>query len=277
MSSILMAAVLSGAGSTPGQWVTWGDGCYGAYAPVYYTLAADDSAGQRKQQGRHHHHQLGRGALAALMARFKAIEKRLDAMDAKRDVEKLIEARIKEERVRNELKNLRERVETLELDRKLKGVENRMEGKQRLERLEKKIGELEQLLKKVLDRSRGDDGRPPRKRFGNEDVQTQSSDAEKTVEQADEQSAADEQVTAPAQRARIVVGLPAGARLYVAKTRIRGSSFLTPPLQAGTYSYELRVQWLGEDGQWQRHTRSVSFQPGTETYVNFDDLVTSTE
>lgn len=276
MSSILMAAVLSGAGSTPGQWVTWGDSCYGGHVPVYYTLAADDSAGQRKKGRRHHQHH-GRGALAAVMARFKAIEKRLDAMDAKRDVEKLIEARIKEERVRNELKNLRERVEALELDRKLKGAENRVEAKRRLELLEKKVGELEQLLKKVLDRSRGDDGRPPRKRFGKEDAQEQSSEAEESDEQADEQSAADEQVTAPAQRARIIVGLPAGARLYVANTRIRGSSFLTPPLQAGTYSYELRVQWLDEDGQWQRHTRSVSFQPGTETYVNFDHLVTSTQ
>jgi uncharacterized protein (TIGR03000 family) len=247
------------------------------YAPAYFRTATVDDGRQGKKKGRRHHghhhgHHRGWGALAVL-AKLKAIEARLNAMDAKRDVEKLVEARIKEERVRNELKNLRERVEALELDRKLKGLEQ--QGKQRLDSLEKKVGELEKLLKKILER-RGDDGKPQRKRGSDQDVQEQSSDDEETVEETDEQSTTDEQVSVPAQRSRIIVSLPDGAKLYVAKKRIRGSSFLTPPLASGTYSYELRVHWL-EDGQWRRHTRTVSFQPGTQTYVNFDDLVTSTE
>lgn len=77
----------------------------------------------------------------------------------------------------------------------------------------------------------------------------------------------------PANRALVVVSLPADAKLFLEGALTRGDSslraFITPELEAGaTYSYTLKVEFH-RDGRLETRTRQVYFRSGNEIRVNF--------
>jgi len=92
-------------------------------------------------------------------------------------------------------------------------------------------------------------------------------DREKVKEKEDDTAAVQ------ADRARLTVELPAGAKLYVddRAVRVRGerATFHTPQLAQGkAYFYEVKVELL-RDGQTVSQTRRVVVRPGGASHVDF--------
>lgn len=82
-------------------------------------------------------------------------------------------------------------------------------------------------------------------------------------------------VQTPLNRARVVVELPADAKLYIDNHLTRSSesvrSFRTPALAPGqTYYYELRAE-LVVDGKVYEQKRRVEVRPGQEIVERFQD------
>lgn len=77
----------------------------------------------------------------------------------------------------------------------------------------------------------------------------------------------------PANRAIVVVSLPAHAMLYLNSlpTRSQGPvrTFITPELEPGaTFTYTFRMESF-ENGQRRSQTQDVTFQPGRHVAVSF--------
>jgi uncharacterized protein (TIGR03000 family) len=75
---------------------------------------------------------------------------------------------------------------------------------------------------------------------------------------------------------KLVVALPAGARLFVdnqaVKVRAGETTFRTPRLgEEDTYYYDLRAE-MDRDGQTIRETTRVVVRPGREAWVSFPQL-----
>ena len=73
--------------------------------------------------------------------------------------------------------------------------------------------------------------------------------------------------------ARIIVNVPAGARVTVDGTETKSTSerrvFLTPALEQGEYAYTLQAQ-VDRDGQTVTETRLVTVRPGQTTTATFE-------
>jgi uncharacterized protein (TIGR03000 family) len=82
--------------------------------------------------------------------------------------------------------------------------------------------------------------------------------------------------SAAATRARVIVDLPADAKLFVDDQQMKSTSsrrnFHTPELERGLrYFYDVRVEFL-RDGKTVTETRRVVLKAGQEVAVSFSNL-----
>jgi uncharacterized protein (TIGR03000 family) len=85
---------------------------------------------------------------------------------------------------------------------------------------------------------------------------------------------------ASAGRARVIVQVPDGARLYVQGQKVAvtkdNNSFVTPMLDAGArYAYTMRVE-ADVDGQTVSETKQVMVEAGSSVEVNFNQALVET-
>ena len=278
MQSLLMMAVLSNAAVAPGQ-------CYGYYSrPVYYVPVAYYpvvervyTTGERAPsdtptaEGRAIRKKLDEltALLTRMDRRLEAAERRFAALESKHqdlvrtferkeDLAKAQEmalASIKEERIRKEMEQLREKTAALENDHKFM-------AHQRLEALHRHLVKLEAHLTRI------EKNMVVVKNDGAKNGGTRALEAAYTFE-ASEDSGSE----VPDSRALIVVNLPENAKLFLNGQQRQGSSrqrfILTPQLQDGEYYYTLRVD-TDRDGRVQSQTRQISFRRGMQVRVSFE-------
>lgn len=285
MQSLVLMAVLSGAANAPEQYVYpcgytrvyYGPAvAYVAAEPVY---AADSGSTKRKLDDL-------AAQLARITDRVDAIENRFAAVEAKhremaakhremeakhkemaaglkhkleehaRHMEKMMEARIKEERVRQELAALREKTRDLEAaDKTLKMI--------RLEKMHQDLAKLENQVKKLESTVTGN--QPQTKTGGG----GRGPEANYAFEASEDPGAGE----VPDSRALIIVRIPERAKLYVNGQLKKGQAgqrfILTPQLEDGDYYYTLRMD-VERDGRNVSQTRQISFRRGMQVRVNFE-------
>jgi uncharacterized protein (TIGR03000 family) len=287
MQSLLLMTVLSGAAHAPEQYYPCGytrvfHGPAVAYVaagePVY---AADSGSGSTKRKLDDLAAQLQRiseridaaeNRFAAMEAKQKEMVAKHKEMEAKhkemaanlrhkleehaRHMEKMVEARIKEERVRQELAALREKTQAMETAAKALNMIRVESMHQHLAKLENQIKKLEIALANNQQPTKG--------------VGVRGSDSNSTFEASEDISAGE----VPDGRALIVVMVPENARLYVNGQLKKGNSsqrfILTPQLEDGDYYYTLRID-VDRDGRTQSQTRQISFRRGMQVRVSLDN------
>jgi uncharacterized protein (TIGR03000 family) len=276
-----MMAVLSGAGNAPAQpgYVYYGPCGYStvyysapwvAYYPVERVYVAAD-AGLEKRAVLKKLDDLT-AMIGQINRRLDVAEGRFQAMDDQhrrlaQSFEKKLEnqakqqqlaldARMKEERVRQDLEVLKEKTRFLEYSAKIVSLEKRQENQARLEKLQQQMEKLQGQLKRVESslKTMVNIQRIP--------------EASLSISEASE-----DQGDVPENRALIVVNLPEKAKLFLNGQPRKGHTkqrfILTPQLEDGEYSYTLRVD-TERDGRVRSQTRQVSFRRGMQIRVTFE-------
>jgi uncharacterized protein (TIGR03000 family) len=280
MQSLLLMTVLSGAAHVPEQYVIYPCGYtrvyYGpvAYYPAEERVYAAEILPSTRKKLDDLSAQLDRISerVAAVENHFRALEASHKDMEAKhkelaagfdrklekhaQHMEKILEARLKEERVRQELASLREKTQALESGAKMLSII-------RLENMHQHLVKLENHMKKLETALTSNQA--PAKTTGLPGPETNY-----TFEASEDIGAAE----VPDKRALIVVNLPEKAKLFVNGQLRKGSSrqrfILTPQLEDGDYYYTLRVD-LERDGRKQSQTRQVTFRRGMQVRVRFEN------
>jgi uncharacterized protein (TIGR03000 family) len=300
MQSLVLMTVLSGAVNAPEQYWAYPCGYAYYYGPAYYgpayyyRVAAAPVYAEAAPSTRKKLEDLS-AQIARINERLESAEFRFRTMEAKhremeiqhqemaakhkeiaaglkhtfeehaRHMEKMMEARIKEERVRQELIALREKTRDLETsDKTLKMI--------RLENIHEHLAKLENQIRKLESTVTGNQphtgtGNQP---HTNKTVGNRGPEANFTFEASEDLAAGE----VPDNRAMIIVNLPERAKLYVNGQLRKGSSgqrfILTPQLEDGDYYYTLRID-VERDGRNVSQTRQVSFRRGQQVRVNIEN------
>ena len=181
--------------------------------------------------------------------RILALERKLE--EQAKQQHKAMEARIKEERMREELQAVKEKGLFLEYSAKIMAQLKQHQEQERLAKIQHQMEKLEAELKKVeksmLAIVIG-------KRNSEADLSESSEDI-------------------PDNRALIIVHLPENAKLFVNNQLRKGASkhrfILTPPLGDGEHSFTLRVE-TERDGRVRSQTRVVTLRRGMHVRVSFE-------
>ena len=181
--------------------------------------------------------------------RILALERKLE--EQAKQQHKALEARIKEERMREELQAVKEKGLFLEYSAKIMAQLKQHQEQERLAKIQHQMEKLEAELKKVeksmLAIVIG-------KRNSEADLSESSEDI-------------------PDNRALIIVHLPENAKLFVNNQLRKGASkhrfILTPPLGDGEHSFTLRVE-TERDGRVRSQTRVVTLRRGMHVRVSFE-------
>jgi uncharacterized protein (TIGR03000 family) len=181
--------------------------------------------------------------------RVLALERKLE-QQAKQQ-HKAMEARIKEERMREELQAVKARF--LEYTAKIIAQVKQQHEHERLAKIQHQMEKLEAELKKV------------------EKTMHAMANGKRNSEAGLSESS--EQGDIPDNRALIIVHLPENAKLYLNNQLRKGTAkrrfILTPQLEDGEHSFTLRVE-TERDGRVRSQTRNVTLRPGKHVHVSFE-------
>ena len=163
-----------------------------------------------------------------------------------------MEARIKEERLLEELQAVKEKARFLEYSAKVLAQVKQHEEREHLQKIQHEMEKLQAHLKKVEKAMHAMAGG--------------QRGSEASLFEASEEGI-------PEHRALIIVHLPENAKLYLNNQLRKGTSkrrfILTPQLEEGEHSFILRVEWE-RDGQAQSQTRKITVRRGTHVRVSFE-------
>ena len=207
-----------------------------------------------EEQAKQQHH------MEKLEAQLKMLEKTLHAVALERKLEeqtkqqhKALEARIKEERMREELQAVKEKTRFLEFTAKILAQVKEHQEREQLGKIQHHMEKLEAQLKKLEKTLHA--------------MANGKRNSEAILFEASEQE------DIPEKRALIIVNLPENAKLFLNNQLRKGTSkqrfILTPQLEDGEHTFTLRVEWE-RNGRVRSQTRNVTLRRGMHVRVSFE-------